>query len=369
MCLIIYKPANETIPDYVIESGCRKNPDGAGIMFRDDSGEVISRKGFFINGHSQEVAVRKWIEEVGNRELALHFRMGTHGNLGQEHSHPFEIVPGMYLMHNGIISGFGAKPKNKTRKSSESSNGYWVNGVWKSYGSYDSVYDSYREYADAWKGAYQVETTVTESMEPDKSESDTAEFVRLVLNPIVTRHPDIVRDPVFLWLIGEVIGVSKFLILDKKGFFGLPDMENWVKHGGVILSNTYAWTDATVIPANLPAVRNDMAATSGQPASSMPHWKPARKDRKALRKIRKFFGKVAFIQDVVKQFPGLAHSQDYADINPEDVGLVEIPDMDDIAVSAGYSGVTQGRIRDDGSIDWEDPVSGTFLNGMEFGNT
>jgi hypothetical protein len=78
------------------------NPDGGGFMY-EDSGKLIVRKGF-MKFDSFLLAYKK-IPDLKNNEVAIHFRIATHGTVCPSNTHPFWIEKGKSaLVHNGILS-------------------------------------------------------------------------------------------------------------------------------------------------------------------------------------------------------------------------------------------------------------------------
>jgi len=114
MCVIAYKakevrfPSNENM-----KKMWEANPDGAGVMWRDDDGLIHWKKGFmsFKKLKRWVKKNRDWLEKV---ECALHFRITTHGGTCKGNCHPFPIDASAnphvlsgesdyVLMHNGIL--------------------------------------------------------------------------------------------------------------------------------------------------------------------------------------------------------------------------------------------------------------------------
>lgn len=113
MCVIAYKakdvrfPSNENIGEM-----WSKNPDGAGVMWRDDEGLIHWKKGFMSLKKFRKWVKRNraWLESV---ECALHFRITTHGGTSAGNCHPFAVDGGdshrlegtarRVLMHNGML--------------------------------------------------------------------------------------------------------------------------------------------------------------------------------------------------------------------------------------------------------------------------
>lgn len=99
MCVIIHKPKGVSIPPETLRQCWRANPNGAGYMYF-DNGELVVNKGF--------MRLKNFLSEYESinpeeKEVVIHFRLATHGEISPEQTHPF-IVKGKYgVMHNGII--------------------------------------------------------------------------------------------------------------------------------------------------------------------------------------------------------------------------------------------------------------------------
>jgi len=115
MCVIAYKAKDVRFPSKErIKDMWDANPDGAGIMWRDnDTNKIKFVKGFMrLNKFNKWVEMnRKWLEDV---ECALHFRITTHGGTSKGNCHPFvcdcytdsHILEGeadYVMMHNGVL--------------------------------------------------------------------------------------------------------------------------------------------------------------------------------------------------------------------------------------------------------------------------
>ena len=81
------------------------NRDGVGLMYRRD-GKCFSTK--HLPKTYKDMA--NWLNAnvpEGDTEIALHFRMATHGDICHENVHPYPVTGGGLLMHNGVLHGFG----------------------------------------------------------------------------------------------------------------------------------------------------------------------------------------------------------------------------------------------------------------------
>ena len=116
MCVICYSPKGVDAPtEEQIEDMFRANPDGAGFAY-EEGNKVVYKKGFMnLNALLLELAP---LEQWKNKNLAIHFRIGTAGNNDEHTCHPFPITTsygemrktegeGPVLFHNGILANGG----------------------------------------------------------------------------------------------------------------------------------------------------------------------------------------------------------------------------------------------------------------------
>ena len=116
MCIIVYKPKNKKLPKKDILNNCfNNNNDGAGYMFSNNN-KVIIKKGFDnFNKFYKSVLNDYKKYDLKNKNLVLHFRIGTSGGINQQKTHPFAISDNISLLnkiylksdyglvHNGIL--------------------------------------------------------------------------------------------------------------------------------------------------------------------------------------------------------------------------------------------------------------------------
>lgn len=188
MCLIIHREeGQEPIEQAFFKDVEKRNSDGWGIMWQNPrDNEVRTKVGFDF----QEFWSLYRSLENKNVEMFVHFRMATHGSKTAEMCHPFEVIPGMYMMHNGVISTSGIGSKDNTK-------------------------------------------------------SDTWEFVNNAVKPILEAAKDpaaLLRTDAFVYFLNEAAGNSNRLVfLDKNGWF-IPNISIWSKTTkNVRVSNTYAY--------------------------------------------------------------------------------------------------------------------------------
>jgi hypothetical protein len=124
MCIIVVKPAGEKLPDENILTQCfENNPDGAGYMYR-DKGQVQIRKGFMsVDSLIESLLCSE--EDIGltQRDLCIHFRLATHGNIIPGCTHPFPVSNNLNdltalvistnagIAHNGILYKYAPRVK------------------------------------------------------------------------------------------------------------------------------------------------------------------------------------------------------------------------------------------------------------------
>lgn len=116
MCIIVYKPQTQPMPNKSILETCfEQNPDGAGYMYAFE-GKVQIRKGFMTFDKFYK-ALSKSIALTGEGvPYVLHFRISTQGGNRKDCTHPYPLSSNMAnlrllqastnigIAHNGIIS-------------------------------------------------------------------------------------------------------------------------------------------------------------------------------------------------------------------------------------------------------------------------
>lgn len=115
MCVIVLKQAGKKLPpDDTLKTCWDSNPDGAGFMYAKD-GKVHIRKGFMKLKKLLE-ALHELPADCMSGNVVIHFRVGTHGAVSRECTHPFPVCDDYELMratestcdfgmaHNGVIS-------------------------------------------------------------------------------------------------------------------------------------------------------------------------------------------------------------------------------------------------------------------------
>lgn len=127
MCVLIYKPKKTKLNDVKILKQCwDSNPHGAGIaIVKDKSVEVV--KGL-MTFEEFLLAYNSLYDE--NKDIIIHFRLASKGNVTEKLTHPFLIdktqpknlkfkTKTPILFHNGTIFGIGSKDKSDTQEMSE----------------------------------------------------------------------------------------------------------------------------------------------------------------------------------------------------------------------------------------------------------
>lgn len=121
MCIIAYKPKNiDLMDDKTIKNMWDINSDGAGYMFiKNDN--VIIKKGYLkLNDFLKDLKEDYNREHLKDKNLILHFRIGTSGGINKEKTHPFPLSNNDALLdairiknhnnygivHNGVINAY-----------------------------------------------------------------------------------------------------------------------------------------------------------------------------------------------------------------------------------------------------------------------
>jgi len=98
MCIAIYKPEDMLLSEETITNSWNNNPDGAGFMYVQDN-KVVIEKGFMtLPAFLEAYTPHK------DKQMALHFRIATHGKVNAANTHPFQVSDTLGVIHNGVMS-------------------------------------------------------------------------------------------------------------------------------------------------------------------------------------------------------------------------------------------------------------------------
>lgn len=181
MCILIHHPVGTNFNQDQLLDFFSKNSDGFGaIVKRGDTVEVLKSIGTFDEINTL------YIEQVSGHEAIIHFRMKTHGAIDIANCHPYEVVPGVWMAHNGILSTGNHK---------------------------------------------------------DPKMSDTWHYIQDFLKPMLEHDVTLIHNTGFQRMIASHIGASnKFGFMNQDGKVVLINEASGVWHQEIWYSNTYAWT-------------------------------------------------------------------------------------------------------------------------------
>jgi hypothetical protein len=181
MCILIHHPVGTQFSREQLLDFFTKNSDGFGaIVKRGDTVEVMKSIGTF------EEINELYNDQVAGHESVIHFRMKTHGAIDIANCHPYEVVPSVWMAHNGILSTGNQK---------------------------------------------------------DPKMSDTWHYIQDFLKPLLEYDPRLIHNTGFQKMVGSHIGASnKFAFMNGEGEVVLINETSGVWHEEIWYSNTYAWT-------------------------------------------------------------------------------------------------------------------------------
>lgn len=194
MCLIITgssKLVRDTLlhTPGLLEDIHRSNSDGVGYMYVNKHGLKVVKK---LAKHVFDLEHIISNMPQDDRNMAIHFRMKTHGDIDLANCHPYTVVDGeVAMMHNGILHTGNTA---------------------------------------------------------DTTKSDTWHFIQDYLVDAVESAPDVVHSTGFRSLVGEFIGNNRFVFMSKDGTMSHVNYDQGVEVGKLWFSNTYAWTPGLLIP-------------------------------------------------------------------------------------------------------------------------
>lgn len=191
MCLIIHKPHDAKIPHELLAAAAAHNSDGWGLMGFDEDGQLL------VERRSGVRLDELWQIESRHRraEYVLHLRRQTRGGSGLDNVHPFKVIHGVWLMHNGTL---------------------------------------------------RLDSRVA-------GKSDTWHFVADVLRPLAQRHPGLLSDYAFIRVLEQGLRAeNKLALLDQRlRRIVIVNREHGVEVDGLWLSNT-RWLDRRLYPLAQP---------------------------------------------------------------------------------------------------------------------
>lgn len=100
MCLIIHKPANQQLPEGLLESAIRYNPHGFGVMAFSNRAQPLVRR----RSRSDLRELLKICATFHGQECVIHLRYATSGKQDLENAHPVKVTSGIYVAHNGTLN-------------------------------------------------------------------------------------------------------------------------------------------------------------------------------------------------------------------------------------------------------------------------
>lgn len=196
MCLLITgtsKQIRATLLDTpgLLDDIFLSNADGVGAMYVTAKGALRTPKTLPKNLGQAHAFIAQLPQD--NRNIAIHWRMKTHGAINLLNCHPYDVIPGqMALMHNGILS---------------------------------------------------------QGNRADVTKSDTWHYINDVVRPMMEAAPALMTNQAWLNLIeADITNSNRFAIMNSAGELVVLNKETGIEHDGMWFSNTYAWSPELLIP-------------------------------------------------------------------------------------------------------------------------
>lgn len=194
MCVICIKAPGVSFPDYEkVENMFLTNPDGAGFVYS-LNGEVHIRKGFMtLLEFDNALQQLKALPGIDDETVIMHFRIGTAGGNIPENTHPFPMSKGKEQLRSLSLDG--------------------------------------KFTAIAHNGIIPINR-------PDKSISDTMEYIRTKLVNYRKRDKTFLQKKICLEQIAREINGSRMVFLHPDGTF--EKVGTWyTENDGLIYSNLH----------------------------------------------------------------------------------------------------------------------------------
>lgn len=167
------------------------NPHGLGVMYPSTKHGLRIRK--VVPNNVGEA--RQFITQLPDdeRNLVMHFRWKTSGNVDHDNAHPFVVLPRqMAMTHNGVLS---------------------------------------------------ISTL------SDQTKCDSRHYIERILHPQLSKFPELVAVDEWRDLIGDDIGGSnRFVFMDASGEMHFVNRHTGIEHDGMWVANTYSFDAGLLIP-------------------------------------------------------------------------------------------------------------------------
>lgn len=192
MCLIIHGKSaliRSTLLNtpHLIDEIFTQNGDGLGIMYNSSRGVRVYK---WLPNTLAEARTAVAMFPQDDRELAVHWRWRTHGEINKENCHPYPVDGGGHLIHNGVLATGNAA---------------------------------------------------------DTTRSDTYHYIKQFLSGGVMEK--VGHEPAFLKMLTAHIGSgNKFVLMTSDGRMSIAGRHRGIDLGGLWWSNTYAWDPRTLDP-------------------------------------------------------------------------------------------------------------------------
>jgi hypothetical protein len=181
MCVIIHQKKGQTVSKGILAESFRRNPHGWGIMYA-AKGQVKVEKGL-----SWESFLDTY-KSLEGRELVIHMRVRTHGDVTVANCHPHPVTGDVWMMHNGIIRDLDMHAP---------------------------------EMSDSWH------------------------FAQDIVKPIVDRagYKVLAEQSLRKALAARVGPSNKLVFIDRDGAITIVNRSAGIEYKGLWFSNTYGWAD------------------------------------------------------------------------------------------------------------------------------
>lgn len=192
MCIALYKPAGKRITKKCLLNCYTSNRDGAGFAYVKD-GEVIINKGFFDFEKFWEA-----FQPFQDLQCLIHFRIATHKSINGANCHPWRVI----YDDDGLPEEEGGEPTTPV------------------------------------KGLVFIHNGIITNCSKDTDISDTGNFNKYILQPLIEKYPDFWITDHFKWLVEASIGKgNKLAFLRADGEYRIfnEDQGYWDK--GIWFSN------------------------------------------------------------------------------------------------------------------------------------